>query len=148
MWALQQTTGENGLMALAAVRSGALGSERFRILWRSPGRDGSGNGSGELRLNPPKSRIISSVLREYLNRESAAPIHDQSMFSCSGLPPNCRDFCTPEQQKAIIKEILSKQQPMVVGGLASSSWRWNGWSFRVAREHVAPGRWNAHGREQ
>ena len=52
------------------------------------------------------------------------------MFSCSGLPPSCLGFLRAEEQKAIIHEILSKQQSDGGWRLASIAWRWNGWTVK------------------
>jgi hypothetical protein len=68
-------------------------------------------------------------LREYLNRESAAQSTINRVFllwAFAKLP----GLLSPEQQTAIIHEILSKQQADGGWRLASIAWRWNGWSLR------------------
>ena len=69
------------------------------------------------------------LLREYLNRESASQSTLNRVFllwastKFSGL-------LTPEQQKTIVNEVLSRQQRDGGWRLASIAWSWNAWSPR------------------
>jgi squalene-hopene/tetraprenyl-beta-curcumene cyclase len=77
------------------------------------------------------SEIQDSVtrLREYLNREEAAQStinHVFLLWASTKLP----NLLAPDQQKAIIREILSKQQSDGGWRLASIAWKWKGWSFK------------------
>jgi squalene-hopene/tetraprenyl-beta-curcumene cyclase len=68
-------------------------------------------------------------LREYLNRESAAQSTINRVFllwASTKLP----GVLSPEQQKAIIHEVLSKQQADGGWRLASITWKWSGWSLK------------------
>jgi squalene-hopene/tetraprenyl-beta-curcumene cyclase len=68
-------------------------------------------------------------LREYLNRQEGAQSTINRVFllwSSTKLPR----LLTPDQQKAIIHEILSKQQADGGWRLASIAWKWNGWSLK------------------
>jgi squalene-hopene/tetraprenyl-beta-curcumene cyclase len=68
-------------------------------------------------------------LREYLNRESAAQSTINRVFllwASTKLP----GVLSPEQQKAIIHEALSKQQADGGWRLASITWKWSGWSLK------------------
>ena len=68
-------------------------------------------------------------LREYLKREEAAQSTVNRVFllwASTKLPR----LLAPEQQKAIIREILSKQQSDGGWRLASIAWKWNGWSLK------------------
>jgi squalene-hopene/tetraprenyl-beta-curcumene cyclase len=64
-----------------------------------------------------------------LNRASAAQsiINRVFLLWASTKSPG---LLVPQQQKAIIHEILSKQQADGGWRLASIAWRWNGWSLR------------------
>ena len=68
-------------------------------------------------------------LREYLTRESAQQSTLNRVFflwASTKLP----GLLGPEQQKAIVKEMLSKQQPDGGWRLASVSWKWSGWTLK------------------
>jgi hypothetical protein len=129
MWALQQTTGHNRGTWLwlqfdqepweandspyygAALAAMAVGT--------APGNYGS------------RSEIQNNLqrLREYLNRESAAQSTINRVFllwASTKLP----GLLEPEQQKAIINEVLSRQRADGGWRLASIAWRWNGWSLQ------------------
>ena len=69
------------------------------------------------------------MLREYLNRESATQSTVNRVFllwASTKLP----GVLEAEQQKAIIHEVLSKQQSDGGWRLASIVWRWRGWSLK------------------
>jgi squalene-hopene/tetraprenyl-beta-curcumene cyclase len=130
MWALQQTSGDNRGAWLwlqfdqepweandspfygAALAAMAVGT--------APGNYGS----------RPEIQNNLQLLREYLNRESPAQstINRVFLLWASAKLPGLLD---PEkQQKAIINEVLSRQQADGGWRLASIAWRWNGWSLR------------------
>jgi squalene-hopene/tetraprenyl-beta-curcumene cyclase len=130
MWALQQTSGDNRGAWLwlqfdqepweandspyygAALAAMAVGT--------APGNYGS----------RPEIQNNLQLLREYLNRESAAQstINRVFLLWASTKLPGLLD---PEkQQKAIINEVLSRQRADGGWRLASIAWRWNGWSLR------------------
>ena len=76
----------------------------------------------------PEIQNNLQILREYLNRESAAQSTINRVFllwASTRLP----GLLTRERQEAIINEILSKQQSDGGWRTASIAWRWNGWSF-------------------
>jgi squalene-hopene/tetraprenyl-beta-curcumene cyclase len=129
MWALQQTTGElrgswpwlqfdqepweanDSAYYGAALAAMAVGT--------APGNYGS----------IPEIQGNLTRLREYLNRDSAAQSTINRVFllwSSTKLP----GLVSPEQQKAIINEALSKQQADGGWRLASIAWRWHGWSLQ------------------
>jgi squalene-hopene/tetraprenyl-beta-curcumene cyclase len=129
MWALQQTTGHNRGTWLwlqfdqepweandspyygAALAAMAVGTARENYASRS-----------EIQNNLQR-------LREYLNRESAAQSTINRVFllwASTKLP----GLLEPEQQKAIINEVLSRQRADGGWRLASIAWRWNGWSLQ------------------
>ena len=129
MWALQQTTGElsgswpwlqfdqepweanDSAYYGAALAAMAVGT--------APGNYGS----------IPEIQGKLTRLREYLNRDSAAQstINRVFLLWCSTKLPG---LISPEQQKAIINEALSKQQADGGWRLASIAWRWHGWSLQ------------------
>jgi squalene-hopene/tetraprenyl-beta-curcumene cyclase len=129
MWALQQTTGDNRGAWLwlqfdlepweandSAYYGAALAAMAVGIA--------PGNYASTLGIQANLTR-----LREYLNRESAAQSTINRVFllwASTKFP----GLLAPEQQKAIIKEVLSKQQADGGWRLASIAWRWNGWSFQ------------------
>ena len=77
----------------------------------------------------PEIQENLKLLREYLTRESAAQSainHVFLLWASTKLP----GLVTRDQQKAIVQEILNKQQTDGGWRLASITWKWNGWSFR------------------
>jgi squalene-hopene/tetraprenyl-beta-curcumene cyclase len=69
------------------------------------------------------------LLRDYLNRESAAQSTINRVFllwASTKLP----GLLNREQQNAIIEEVLSQQQADGGWRLASITWRWRGWSVK------------------
>ena len=87
---------------------------------------------GSAPANYASSPAIQSnlkLLREYLNRESASQstINRVFLLWASTRLPGLLDS---EQQRAIVKEVLSKQQADGGWRLASITWSWNGWSTR------------------
>jgi squalene-hopene/tetraprenyl-beta-curcumene cyclase len=129
MWALQQTAGEKkgswpwlqfDQEPWEANDSGYYGATLAAIaVGTAPGNYA---GSPEIQENLTR-------LREYLNREEAAQSTINRVFllwASTKLPR----LLAPEQQKAIIHEILSKQQADGGWRLASIAWKWNGWSLK------------------
>jgi hypothetical protein len=68
-------------------------------------------------------------LRGYLNRESAAQSTINRVFLLWA-STKLTGLLSPEQQAAVIHEILSKQQEDGGWRLASIAWRWNGWTLK------------------
>lgn len=129
MWALQQVSGENKGSWLwlqfdqepwEANDSGYYGATLAAMaVGTAPGNYASGR---EIQDN-------LASLREYLNRESSAQSTINRIFllwASTKLP----GVLSPEQQKAIIREILSKQKKDGGWRLASIAWRWNGWTVK------------------
>jgi squalene-hopene/tetraprenyl-beta-curcumene cyclase len=75
----------------------------------------------------PEIQNHLQLLREYLNRRSAAQstINRAFLLWASTKLPGLRR----EQQKAIVNEVLSKQQADGGWRLASLTWTWNSWSL-------------------
>ena len=128
MWALQQTTGESRGAWLwlqfdqepwEAKDSPYYGAALAAIaVGTAPGGYGS---RSEIQNN-------LQLLREYLNRESAAQSTISRVFllwASTKLP----GLLQPEQQRVIVNEVLSKQQGDGGWRLASLTWKWNGWSL-------------------
>ena len=129
MWALQQTTGENAgswpwlqfdqepwEANDSAYYGAALAAMAVGI---APGNYAS---TAEIQGNLTR-------LRDYLNRESAAQSTINRVFllwASTKLP----GILSPEQQQAIVHEVLGKQQRDGGWRLASISWKWNGWSLK------------------
>jgi squalene-hopene/tetraprenyl-beta-curcumene cyclase len=129
MWAMQLTTGENAgswpwlqfdQEPWEANDSGYYGAALAAMaLGMAPGNYAS---SPEIQGNLTR-------LRQYLNRESAAQSTINRVFllwASTKLP----GVLSPEQQKAIIHEVLSKQQADGGWRLASITWKWSGWSVK------------------
>jgi squalene-hopene/tetraprenyl-beta-curcumene cyclase len=129
MWALQQMAGSNRGSWLwlqfdqepwEANDSAYYGAALAAIaVGTAPGNYGS----------IPGIQDNVTRLREYLIREGPAQStvnHVFLLWASARLP----GLLAPEQQKAIIHEVLSKQQADGGWRLASIAWRWNGWSFR------------------
>ncbi|MGA8763149.1 MAG: hypothetical protein WB562_09815 [Candidatus Sulfotelmatobacter sp.] len=129
MWALQQTTGDN------------KGSWFWLLFDQEPweGTDSAYYGAALAAMavgtapgnysSSPEIQDSLKRLREYLNRESAAQSAINQVFllwASTKLP----GLLAPEQQKAIIKETLSKQQADGGWRLASITWRWHSWSYK------------------
>jgi squalene-hopene/tetraprenyl-beta-curcumene cyclase len=69
-----------------------------------------------------------ALLREYLKRERSAQSTISRVFLLSA-STKLPGLLTPEEQQAIIHEVLSKQQPDGGWRLASITWKWNGWNL-------------------
>jgi squalene-hopene/tetraprenyl-beta-curcumene cyclase len=70
-----------------------------------------------------------ATLREYLKRERVGQSTINRVFllwASTKLP----GILAPEEQKAIIQEILNKQQADGGWRLASIAWRWSGWTAK------------------
>lgn len=130
MWALQQTTGDNGGSWLwlqfeqepwEANDSAYYGAALAAIA--------VGTAPGSYAKTPEIQGNLRRLC-EYLNREGAAQSTINRVFllwasaKLSGL-------LAPEKQKTLINEILSKQQADGGWRLASIVWRWNGWSLQT-----------------
>ena len=69
------------------------------------------------------------LLRDYLSRESGSQSTINRVFllwASTKLP----GLLNPEQQRNIVKEVLSRQQADGGWRLATITWSWNGWSLR------------------
>jgi len=129
MWALQQTTGDN--------RGSWFWLQFDQEPWEAndSGYYGAALAAMAAGTAPENYQSMAEIqshlklLREYLNRESAAqsPFNRVFLLWASTKLPG---ILQPEQQKAIVNEILSKQQSDGGWRLASLTWRWNGWSLR------------------
>jgi len=80
-------------------------------------------------VDSPEAQSGLKLLRDYLNRESAAQSTINRVFllwASTKLP----GLLSRKQQNAIIEEALSQQQPDGGWRLASITWRWKGWSVK------------------
>ena len=129
MWVLQQTTGEN--------RGSWLWLQFDAEPWEANDSNYYGAALAAIAVGTAPGNYASAPgiqdnlarLREYLNRESSAQSTINRVFllwASTKLP----GILAPEQQKAIIHEILSKQQGDGGWRLASIAWKWSGWSLR------------------
>ena len=129
MWALQQTTGN---------KQGAwLWLQFDQEPWEANDSPYYGAALAAMAVGIAPENYASTPeiqnnlqrLREYLNRQSAAQSTINRVFllwASTKLP----GLLQPEQQKAIVNEVLSRQQADGGWRLASLTWRWNGWSLR------------------
>jgi len=129
MWAQQQTTGEN------------RGSWHWLQFDQEPweandsGYYGAALAAMAVGIAPENYKAIPDIqthlqlLQDYLNRESSlqSPLNRVFLLWASTKLPG---LLQPEQQNAIVKEIISKQQSDGGWRTASLTWRWRGWSFR------------------
>lgn len=129
MWALQQTTGVNrgswlwlqfNLEPWEANDSAYYGAALAAMA--------VGVAPGNYQAAPGIQNNLT-LMREYLNREKAAQSTINRVFLLWA-STKMRGLLDPEQQKAIVNEVLSKQQADGGWRLASIVWRWNGWSLR------------------
>jgi squalene-hopene/tetraprenyl-beta-curcumene cyclase len=129
MWALQQTTGENrGSWPWLQFDQEPWEANDSAYYGATLAAMAVGTAPGNYAATPEIQDNLSH-LREYLNRESSAQSTINRVFllwASTKLP----GILAPEQQKAIIHEILSKQKADGGWRLASIAWRWNGWSLR------------------
>lgn len=130
MWALQQTMGVN--------RGSWLWLQFDQEPWEANDSNYYGATLAAMAVGTAPGNYASAPgirdnltrLREYLNRESAAQSTINRVFllwAATKLP----GLLAPEQQKAIVHEILSTQQADGGWRLASIAWRWNGWNLRT-----------------
>jgi squalene-hopene/tetraprenyl-beta-curcumene cyclase len=128
MWALQQTTGES--------RGSWLWLQFDQEPWEAKDSPYYGAALAAMAVGIAPENYGSrleiqhnlQLLREYLSRESAAQSTINRVFllwASTKLP----GLLQPEQQKAIVNEVLGKQQADGGWRLASLTWRWNGWSL-------------------
>jgi squalene-hopene/tetraprenyl-beta-curcumene cyclase len=129
MWALQQTTGPN---------RGSWSWLQFdQEPWEAndSGYYGATLAAMAVGIAPENYRSTPDVqnhlqlLHEYLNVKEPlqSPLNRVFLLWASTKLPGLLQL---EQQKAIIREILSKQQSDGGWRTASLSWRWSGWSLR------------------
>ena len=129
MWALQQTTGE---------RAGSWPWLQFdQEPWEANDSAYYGAALAAMAVGMAPGNYASTAeiqgnltrLREYLNRESASQSTINRVFLLWA-STKLSGILSPEQQKAIVREALSRQQPDGGWRLASISWKWNGWSLK------------------
>jgi squalene-hopene/tetraprenyl-beta-curcumene cyclase len=129
MWALQQTTGENrGSWLWLQFDQEPWEANDSAYYGATLAAMAVGTAPGNYAAAPEIQDNLAR-LREYLNRESSAQSTINRVFllwASAKLP----GILAPEQQEAIIHEILSKQKADGGWRLASVAWRWNGWSLR------------------
>jgi squalene-hopene/tetraprenyl-beta-curcumene cyclase len=129
MWALQQTTGE--------TRGSWLWLQFDQEPWEANDSAYYGAALAAMAVGTAPENYASAPeiqdnlrrMREYLSRESAAQstINRVFLLWASAKFPG---LISQEQQKAIVHEILSKQQADGGWRLAKIAWRWNGWSLQ------------------
>jgi squalene-hopene/tetraprenyl-beta-curcumene cyclase len=129
MWALQQTAGENrGSWPWLQFDQEPWEANDSAYYGATLAAMAVGNAPGNYATTPEIHDNLAH-LREYLNRESTAQSTINRAFrrwTSSKLP----GILAPEQKKAIIHEILSKQKADGGWRLASVAWRWSGWNLR------------------
>ena len=129
MWALQQTKGEN---------AGSWPWLQFdQEPWEAndSGYYGAALAAMAVGIAPENYASTSEIqdnlrrLREHLNRKSASQSTLNRVFllwASTKLP----GLLAPAQQRAIVQEMLSKQQSDGGWRLASITWKWSGWNLR------------------
>jgi len=129
MWALQQTTGDKrGSWFWLQFDQEPWEANDSAYYGAALAAIAVGTAPGNYRSTPEIQGNLDR-LREYLNRESAAQStanHVFLLWASTKLP----ELLPRDQQQAIIKEILSKQQADGGWRLASIAWNWKGWSLR------------------
>ncbi len=129
MWALQQTTGENrGSWSWLQFDQEPWEANDSAYYGATLAAIAVGTAPGNYESAPGIQENLK-VLREYLTRESAAQSainHVFLLWASTKLP----GLLTQAQQRAIVQEILGKQQSDGGWRLASICWKWNGWSVR------------------
>jgi squalene-hopene/tetraprenyl-beta-curcumene cyclase len=128
MWALQQTIGESrGAWLWLQFDQEPWEAKDSPYYGATLAAMAVGTAPGNYAARPEIQNNLQ-LLREYLNRESAAQSTISRVFllwASTKLP----GLLQPEQQKAIVNEVLSKQQADGGWRLASLTWKWNGWSL-------------------
>jgi squalene-hopene/tetraprenyl-beta-curcumene cyclase len=129
MWAMQLTTGENaGSWPWLQFDQEPWEANDSAYYGAALAAMAVGTAPGNYESTPEIQGDLRR-LREYLNRESAAQSTINRVFllwASTKLP----GVLSPEQQKAIIHEVLSKQQADGGWRLASITWKWSGWSLK------------------
>jgi hypothetical protein len=129
MWALQQTTGDKrGSWFWLQFDQEPWEANDSAYYGAALAAIAVGTAPGNYRSTPEIEGNLDR-LREYLNRESAAQStanHVFLLWASTKLP----ELLPRDQQQAIIKEILSKQQADGGWRLASIAWNWKDWSLR------------------
>ena len=129
MWALQQTTGENkGSWPWLQFDQEPWEANDSNYYGATLAAMAVGMAPGNYASAPEIQGDLAN-LREYLNRERAGQSTINRVFllwASTKLP----GILTPDEQEAIIHEILSKQQADGGWRLASIAWRWNGWTIK------------------
>jgi squalene-hopene/tetraprenyl-beta-curcumene cyclase len=129
MWALQQTAGDD--------RGSWLWLQFEQEPWEAKDSAYYGAALAAIAVGTAPGNYASAAeiqdhvasLRDYLTRKSA----EQSVINRVFLlwaSTKLSGLLRPNQQQAIIREILNKQQPDGGWRLASVAWKWNGWSVK------------------
>jgi len=127
MWALQQTTGESrGAWLWLQFDQEPWEAKDSPYYGAALAAIAVGTAPGNYAARPDIQNHLQ-LLREYLNRESAAQSTISRVFLLWA-STKWPGLLQPEQQKAIVNEVLSKQQADGGWRLASLTWKWNGWS--------------------
>ncbi len=129
MWALQQTEGENkGSWLWLQFDQEPWEANDSNYYGATLAAMAVGMAPGNYTSAPEIQDNLAS-LREYLKRERAGQSTINRVFllwASTKLP----GILAPDEQEAIIHEILSKQQTDGGWRLASIAWRWNGWTVK------------------
>ncbi len=129
MWALQQTTGENkGSWPWLQFDQEPWEANDSNYYGATLAAMAVGTAPGNYATTAEIQDNLAS-LREYLKREreGQSTINRGFLLWASTRLPG---ILSPEEQKAIVREILSKQQADGGWRLASIAWKWNGWTLR------------------
>jgi len=127
MWALQQSTGE--------LKGAWLWLQFDQEPWEASDSAYYGAALAAIAVGiapddyarTPQIQNNLTLLREYLTSKSTAQSTINRMFLL--LASTKLSLLNPEAQKAIIDEILNRQQADGGWRLASITWRWHGWSL-------------------
>jgi squalene-hopene/tetraprenyl-beta-curcumene cyclase len=129
MWAIQQTRGESSLSRpLLQFDQEPWEANDSAYYGAALAAMAVGMAPGNYASNPEIQGNLR-CLREYLNQESASQSTINRVFLLWA-STKLRGILSPELQKAIVQEVLGKQQEDEGWRLASISWKWNGWSLK------------------
>jgi hypothetical protein len=129
MWGLQDESGEmrGSWPWLAFGHEEPWEADDSRYYGASLGVIAAGRAPSDYR-NDPKIQQRIDLLRGYLNREYSQQslINRVTLLWASTEMPG---LIGSQQQKAIVNEVLKKQQPDGGWQLAPLAWKWRGWTF-------------------
>jgi squalene-hopene/tetraprenyl-beta-curcumene cyclase len=128
MWALQQTAGDSrGAWLWLQFDQEPWEANDSAYYGAALAAIAVGTAPGNYAATPEIQDNLAN-LQQFLNRKRASQSiinHVFLLLASTKLP----GLLTPEEQQAIIREILSKQQHDGGWRLASITWNWNGWSL-------------------